>query len=564
MADPMPSRSVVANLDRERLGIGHLISDPHFYEPTPHRMPQALPRGMRRALQRKLSVKLAHPSLRRRLRRRLARSLAGAALLLAFSHATEAATINVTTNKAEIKTDGKCSIIEAIINANNHASTNLDCAAGTGADTITLPANTKIIFPPSKSTDPTPLLFTSTVIIQGNGSILSRKKSKGEITWPQVWIGGDVTLSNIKIQGFATLLVSAGGKLTLTETTVSGGSGNFGGAIQSSGLLTIAESTISGNTSSNGGGLHNYRGTATIINSTISANQSDADGGAIVNDDGHLTITNSTISGNIVKSPRYSTNGGAIFNIGGYLGIFDSSITGNTVIGGGPGLNKSSSQVGWAFGGAIDATGTIVIRNSTIADNKAIGAPGRPAIGGAIWCACNLTIENSTISGNAAFGGAKGGVAVAGAVWTSGVVAIKNSTISGNSAVGSTGANSYAGAFMNYHYLTFDSSTITGNTAATQGGGIWSVETGGDGGVSYTQLDLNRTIVSGNQAANGPEIYNYQRNYTTVVVDNRNLFGVNNVPGTVGFTPDGSDIIPPGGVMIGDILAPLADNGGRT
>jgi hypothetical protein len=144
------------------------------------------------------------------------------------------------------------------------------------------------------------------------------------------------------------------------------------------------------------------------------------------------------------------------------------------------------------------------------------------------------------------------------------VVAIKNSTISGNSAVGSTGANSYAGAFMNYHYLTFDSSTITGNTAATQGGGIWSVETGGDGGVSYTQLDLNRTIVSGNQAANGPEIYNYQRNYTTVVVDNRNLFGVNNVPGTVGFTPDGSDIIPPGGVMIGDILAPLADNGGRT
>src|SRR5204863_6750607 len=114
-----------------------------------------------------------------------------------------------------------------------------------------------------------------------------------------------------------------------------------------------------------------------------------------------------------------SANGGAIFNVGGYLGIFDSSITGNTVTGGG--LNKSPPQVGWAFGGAIDGSGTIVVRNSTIADNKAIGAPGRPAIGGAIWCACSLTIENSTITTNAAMSGAKGHRVGAGAIWTSSV-----------------------------------------------------------------------------------------------------------------------------------------------
>jgi hypothetical protein len=46
--------------------------------------------------------------------------------------------------------------------------------------------------------------------------------------------------------------------------------------------------------------------------------------------------------------------------------------------------------------------------------------------------------------------------------------------------------------------------------------------------------------------------------------DQLNVFGVNNDPGVVGFTPDVSDIVPTTGVMIGSILAPLADNGGAT
>jgi hypothetical protein len=33
---------------------------------------------------------------------------------------------------------------------------------------------------------------------------------------------------------------------------------------------------------------------------------------------------------------------------------------------------------------------------------------------------------------------------------------------------------------------------------------------------STTQLDLNRAIVSGNQAATGPEIFNYQHNFTEI------------------------------------------------
>ena len=55
-----------------------------------------------------------------------------------------AATITVTTNNPNIIADGQCSLIEAIVNANNDAATFPDCPAGSGADTIVLPANANV------------------------------------------------------------------------------------------------------------------------------------------------------------------------------------------------------------------------------------------------------------------------------------------------------------------------------------------------------------------------------------------------------------------------------------
>ena len=76
----------------------------------------------------------------------MAWSLAGAALLLALGQGVAtAATITVTTNDPRIIPDGQCSLIEAIVNANNDAATHADCAAGSGADTIVLPANANVM-----------------------------------------------------------------------------------------------------------------------------------------------------------------------------------------------------------------------------------------------------------------------------------------------------------------------------------------------------------------------------------------------------------------------------------
>src|SRR5215813_13090309 len=114
---------------------------------------RALPRSARRALQRQLarSGELAGilPEYLqqggRRLQHRMAWSLAGAALLLALSQGVAtAATIAVTTNDPNVIADGQCSLIEAIVNANNDAATFPDCAAGSGTDTIVLPANANL------------------------------------------------------------------------------------------------------------------------------------------------------------------------------------------------------------------------------------------------------------------------------------------------------------------------------------------------------------------------------------------------------------------------------------
>jgi hypothetical protein len=131
-----------------------------------------------------------------------------------------------------------------------------------------------------------------------------------------------------------------------------------------------------------------------------------------------------------------------------------------------------------------------------------------------------------------------------------GTLIITNSTITGNTAY------SFGGGIANSGTLTVTNSTITGNAAT--GGGYY----GGYGGVhSSGTLTLARTLITGNTASSGPEM----TNPGTVLADNHNLFGVNGTAGVEGFTPGATDIVPPAGVQLADILDPtLALHGGPT
>src|SRR5262245_36075774 len=252
---------------------------------------RALPRGARRSFQRRLarSSELAAvlPEYLqgggRQLQHRMAWSLAGAALLLALSQGiATAATINVTTDNPNIAPDGQCSLIEAIINANNDAATHADCAAGSGGDTIMLASNASVTL--TNRIDSTTFgdvglpLISSRITIEGNGATIARQANATDF--------------------FGHIVVTNSGNLTLRQVTLSGGSfGGFGG-IGNHGTLTIENSTITGNTDHGGGGGISNSGTATIRNSTISNNTSNYGGGGISNA-GNLTIKNSVLSNNM-------------------------------------------------------------------------------------------------------------------------------------------------------------------------------------------------------------------------------------------------------------------------
>jgi hypothetical protein len=377
---------------------------------------RALPRSARRALQRRIAGSSELAAILpqylqqggRRLQHRMAWSLAGAALLLALGQGIpEAATITVTTNKANTRRDNKCSLIEAIDNANNDAATHTDCVAGSGADTIVLPADATFTLKRvnNKTHGPAALpVITSPITIQGNGAKIVRSDKR-------------------LIKPFRHLAVSDTGELTLQDVTLSGGSpitrrlSRNGGAILNHGTLLIQNSTISGNTVSGavsgGGGVSNF-GTLTIENSTISGNSAGSFGGGISNF-GTVTIENSIISDN-----HAGGIGGGIFNEGA-LAVVGSTISDN-----------SARQGGGAFNNWFYFPATLSITNSIISGNEATDDGGgifNRGSGCFFYCyfGGDLSLVDSTITQNQA-GDCGGGL------FNEGTLSMTNSVISNNQA----------------------------------------------------------------------------------------------------------------------------------
>ena len=302
---------------------------------------RALPRSVRRGLQRQLacSTELAailpeyFQQSGRRLQHRMAWSLAGAALLLALGQGVAtAATITVTTNDPRIIPDGQCSLVEAIVNANNDAATHADCPAGSGADTIVLPANANVTlsavygmtYPPFGSPVGLPPI-ASRITIEGNGATIHRQPNAPAFGLMAVGNSGDLTLQSVTLRGGSSFGgLSNSGNASIKNSIVSG---NTGSGVSNYGTLTIENTIISDNT---GGGLSNGGGTLTIENSTISGNTTNFGGGGVFNQDGRLTIANSTISGNRAGQGGGVSNAfGLVFGYSATLILNNSLIAGN-------------------------------------------------------------------------------------------------------------------------------------------------------------------------------------------------------------------------------------------
>ena len=208
------------------------------------------------------------------------------------------------------------------------------------------------------------------------------------------------------------------------------------------------------------------------------------DGGADVKLVG-LTITGGFVS---------QGNGGGIDN-GGTMIVTNSTVANNSAY-----LYGSNSGYIIAVGGGIGNNGTLTVTNSTIDNNLTTdhGEFGNStgASGGGIGNNGTLTVTNSTIDNNLATAGMGGGI-----YNYFGTVSITNTTIADNSANplltpwGSLygqggGIDNYAGP------LTVTSCNITGNSAGVGGGGI---ENDGNG----ITLTVTNSTIADNSAGNG-------------------------------------------------------------
>jgi hypothetical protein len=470
-------------------------------------------------VERPLRVRSAHPfllrfaahyrelsTLPRRTRRSMERhrkhTLSAIALLMALGQAPAlAATLQVTAGTPPaIKADGRCSLIEAIVNANRDKRPHLDCVAGSGADTIVLPAQSQQVLNEELLPE-----IVSRIVIEGHHSTILRNPSFSHLTLVSVGSTGNLTLNETTLTGSVGSLsnggtnVSNSGRIELNDSTITATGGFF-----SNGIVVLNNSRLTGNFAYEGGGGINNHGKLFVTNSVISGNSAYFEGGGINNSGaGTATLVDSIVSDNTARSD-HSTGGGGIYNIGSLV------LIGTTVAN-----NRAHSGAG-----IVNAPeGTAMVRRSTISGNSLYSNHSGYHFGtsAGIENGGDLTLLNSTVSGNK--GQARGG-----------------------------GVSSGNGA------LTILNSTVTGNTLT------YYTEIGGGVYVSSGTLTLKRSIVSGNQAAAGPEIGVAAG--VVVTANDFNLFGHDGDAGIVGFTPGSTDIVP--NKSTGDILLPLADNGGDT
>jgi CSLREA domain-containing protein len=293
-----------------------------------------------------------------------------------------AATITVNTTDDELNNDGDCSLREAIQAANTDTAVS-GCAAGNGADTITLPAGfyTLTIAGAGENANATgDLDITDDLTINGDGEGITiiqagTNSTNGIDRVLNVYAAGAIVEINdvtIRYGSLADIQCGGGirndGTLTLNNTRVSSNTAPAaagGGGICNVGTLTLNNSTVGYNDAAAGGGIDNF-GTLRLNNSTVNDNNAITAGG--ITNNGTLTLDNCTVSGN--DADGY---GGGIANWNGTLTLNNSTIADNTA---------DDDNNGFGDGGGVYVSGgTANVMNTIIADNQDRGGEAHDCSG---------------------------------------------------------------------------------------------------------------------------------------------------------------------------------------
>ncbi|MFO1462853.1 MAG: choice-of-anchor Q domain-containing protein [bacterium] len=312
----------------------------------------------------------------KRFRKKILGLFAVITMLLLSAELVHAATIAVDTTVDEnpMVNNGRCSLREALHNANNDGTPpdEPDCAAGDGDDVIDL---------------------------RGLSGTLDLLASLSALTTNLTILGPGASLLTIRAGGAYRIFDTASASLNLNISglTLTNGAPSAGGGgaifVEPTDTMNLTDCVITGNnlSTNQGGGIQN-KGTLIIDRCLIADNHITAgtgEGGGIVSE-GDLTVRNSAIVGNSLTN---SNNGGGIKISNGSLNLVNSTVSGNSANGGG-GLYIT----------ALSTPVTVKILSSTITDNHATaGEGGGLAMSAATASDISVTVQNSILAGNTAF-----------------------------------------------------------------------------------------------------------------------------------------------------------------
>ena len=265
--------------------------------------------------------------------------------------------------------DGKCTLREAINNANtNSDTTSGDCAAGSGADTITFSVSGTIFLQstlPGINSDMTIDGLGQSVTISGD----SDQNGVGDV---HIFDSGSVTwnLKNLTItkgfipnngtNGRGGAIATNNTNLNVYRVTFIGNNADHGGSCCGGGgaifwfgqTVNIDQSSFISNDGRFGGAIDGGVGTLNITNSTFTQNTAEAGGAITIADSTNATASNSTFYGNSVGSG----SGGAIT-----IGQGGSTFTF---------INATISHNTGGQGSGIFNLNTLNVTNSIVASNS--------------------------------------------------------------------------------------------------------------------------------------------------------------------------------------------------
>ncbi|TMK26859.1 MAG: CSLREA domain-containing protein, partial [Actinobacteria bacterium] len=372
-------------------------------------------------------------------------------VVLLLAPAAWATTIQVDTTKDVVEADGHCSLREAITAANTDTATPGagECSAGSGANTVLLPAGKYDLTRAGTGDDLNQtgdLDIANPLTIAGAGASATIIDANHIDRVLQVLPARVATIEGVTLTGGKTKDGSNGSPFVGHEGTGSGegekafggngGPGVEGGGILNAGALTLSDCVVTGNvTGSGGNGANGYggfggpsggrggygfggfggaggygggildKGVLTLIRTVVSENSTGNGGNGGEGRGGDGGGSGSANFGAGGGGGEGGGGAGIYEREGGELIIEQSSITANSTGGGGSGKDGSGGSGGG--GGAGSATGG--------AGGDGVGGTGGSGgWGGGIGALDPAFLKDDLIAGNRTGGGAPAGNGIAG------------------------------------------------------------------------------------------------------------------------------------------------------